>query len=345
MDRPHRARIALMAAACAAALGLAAPTTRADEVVLTNGDKLTGKIGNVAAGKMKFTSPALGDLTIDLAKVTSYTTDEPATVRLKAGGEVQGKVAGATPQSVPVEGKAPVPMADVKQINPPATKWTGSVVANGLLTRGNSNTEALGVSAEAVYRRDTLENNDRFTLKGAYNFGREENKATGDKSTTVDNFFAAAKYDRFLTDQLYAFGLVRYDHDRIADLNFRLSPGAGVGYQFFEGPTFNLSAEAGASFVYEDYASGGQDQHAALRLAYHVDKKLNDTLALFHNLEYLPAFENPGDYNLNADAGIRATLTKSFFTEFKLVYQRDSTPAPGAQKNDLRYLLGVGWAF
>ena len=236
-------------------------------------------------------------------------------------------------------------MAGVKQVNPPAAKWTGAVVANGLLTRGNSNTETLGFNAAASLRRDTLEDNDRFTLGGGYNFGREKAKGSGDKNTTVDNLFALGKYDRFFTDELYAYGLMHYDHDRIAALDYRLSPGFGLGYQVVESPLLNFQAEAGVSYVYEQYARGGNEEHVSLRLAYHLDKKLNDTVTLFHNLEWLPAFEDPGDYNLNADAGVRASFSKTFFTEFKLLYQRDSTPAPGALKNDLRYILGVGWNF
>jgi len=33
------------------------------------------------------------------------------------------------------------------------------------------------------------------------------------------------------------------------------------------------------------------------------------------------------------------------FTEFKLQWNYDSTPAPGASRSDLRYILGVGWKF
>ena len=42
---------------------------------------------------------------------------------------------------------------------------------------------------------------------------------------------------------------------------------------------------------------------------------------------------------------MRTDITKSMFMEAKIEYKRDSTPAPGALKNDLKYLLGVGWSF
>ncbi|HKC96686.1 MAG TPA: DUF481 domain-containing protein, partial [Methylomirabilota bacterium] len=69
-------------------------------------------------------------------------------------------------------------------------------------------------------------------------------------------------------------------------------------------------------------------------------------LKLFHNLEYLPNITDwSGDYNLNVDAGLRATVYQGFFAEAKVELRYDSTPAPGAKKEDVRYLLGVGWQF
>jgi putative salt-induced outer membrane protein YdiY len=192
-------------------------------------------------------------------------------------------------------------------------------------------------------RRMTEVNDDRFSLGGAYNFGRTGRGSTG--STTTDNWDAYFKYDRFWTEKLYGYANIRADHDRIAALNYRLTPGVGIGYQWYETPTFNFNTEVGISYVYEDFDPGDNNDFIALRLAYHLTKKLNDKVSIFHNLEYLPAFEDPGDYILNVDAGIRAMLTKSMFAQFKAEWVRDSTPAEDREKNDLRYILGVGWTF
>lgn len=153
------------------------------------------------------------------------------------------------------------------------------------------------------------------------------------------------KYDKFWTQKFYSYATARLEHDRIALLYYRVTPGVGVGYQWYESPGFNFNTEAGVSYVHEEFDNDGSNDFIALRLAYHIDKKLNEKVGLFHNLEYLPAFEDPGDYLLNTDAGIRADVTKNFFSEFKVEWKRDSTPAPGALQNDTRFVLGVGWSF
>jgi hypothetical protein len=77
-----------------------------------------------------------------------------------------------------------------------------------------------------------------------------------------------------------------------------------------------------------------------------VDWNPHEALTLFHNLEWLPSFDGPfDDYNLNLDAGLRATIVKRLFAEFKIELRYDSAPARGASKDDVRYLVGVGWSF
>lgn len=331
--------------ALAVLLVLTAPAA-ADEILFLNGDRLTGKITGADGGKLTIKTDTAGEVSVDLSKVKTFSTDDP--VVLKSGDTLlRSKVTGGadgTIQVVPIEGGAAqvIALTAVTQINPPPPKWTGALTANALVTRGNSHTENLGASLSAVRRSER----DRITLGAGYYYGRQKDRDTGDEDTTVDNWFLFGKYDYFLTKQLYALGSLRVEQDRIADLDLRLTASLGVGYQWYETPTFNLNTEAGLAWVYEDFRNEDSDDHLAVRLAYHVDWKPHQVVTLFHNLEWLPALDGPfDDYNLNLDAGLRATIVRSLFAEFKIEFRRDSTPARGAEKDDVRYLVGVGWSF
>ena len=318
----------------------------ADEVLFLNGDRLTGKIVSAYGGKLTIKTENAGEVTVDLAKVKTFSTDEPiviesgdATVRAKVSPGADGTV-----QVVPITGGSPqvIALKDVAKISPPSATWTGAVVGNALITTGNSETENFGLSLNAV-RRSAI---DRITLGGAYYYGRQKLKDTDEKETTIDNWFVLGKYDYFLTKKLYLYGAARVEQDKIAELNLRLTLGGGVGYQWFETPAFNFNTEAGLAWVYEDFKNNGTDDHLAARLAYHVDWTPIKPLKLFHNLEYLPNITDWfGDYNLNTDVGLRATVYQGFFAEARIELRYDSTPAPGAKKEDVRYLLGVGWSF
>jgi putative salt-induced outer membrane protein YdiY len=328
-----------------ALVGIALFTThsKADQIVLKNGDKLNGTIGLITGGSMTFTSPVLGQLTIKLTDLQSYTTSEPATVRLKTGQIITAPISQGTADKIQTVPDKVTPTAQVKDVNPPAEKWTGNIVFNGELNRGNTYNDTVGLSAQATLRRDSTFANDKFIAGADYNVANTGR--TRDNVTTTDNMDAMIEYDKYLTEKFFGYGNIGYLHDRIAALNVQLTPGLGVGYQWFEQPDFNFSTEGGITYLYQDFRTSGVQQDVAFRLAYHIDKAINDKVSVFNDAEFIAALEDPSNYVINADAGIQANLTKNFFSQFKVQYRRNDRPAPGLLKDDLDFLLGVGWKF
>ncbi|HZZ44669.1 MAG TPA: DUF481 domain-containing protein [Tepidisphaeraceae bacterium] len=322
-------------------------TTYADEVIFNNGDRLTGTIVTADGGKITIKTAVAGEVKVDMKDVKTFTTDAPIELKLNDGSTIKDKLTPATqPGEVQTAGTGvvqpqPVALKDVKKINPPPVAWTGSVTAGALVTRGNTDTDNLNFGANAVRRSEI----DRITLGAGYFFGREKPSDGGPKTTNIDNWFAQGQYDYFFAPKWYAYGNTRIEHDHIADLNLRLTPGVGVGYQWVETPDLNFSTEAGLSYVYEDYQGAGVDEHVAARFAYHLDKKINDRVSLFHNFEILPSLENLSDYNFTTDIGLHVALTAKMFSELKAEWRFDSTPAPGKSEDDLRYIMSLGWTF
>ena len=334
--------------ACVVTLSLAlVGRVAADDILFLNGDRLSGKILSADGNKLTIKTESAGEITVDMSKVKTFSTDEPVVVKMGDATTVRAKISGGadgTVEALPESGGPPqvIALKDLAQINPPPVKWTGSIVGNALVTRGNSHTENVGVTLNAVRRGE----NDRITLGGGYYYGRERDRDTDEENTTINNWFVLGKYDYFLTKKFYLYGSLRAEQDEIADLDLRLTVSPGAGYQWYETPAFNLSTEAGVAWIYEDFKGQKAEDHWAGRLAYHVDWTPHKAVKLFHNLEWLPSFDGPfEDYNLNADVGLRATLIQSFFAEIKIELRYDSTPARSAEKEDLRYLVGVGWSF
>jgi putative salt-induced outer membrane protein YdiY len=338
----------MLCAVTAVALAFGAARAAADEVLFNNGDRLTGKVLSVEGGKMKVKTAVAGEISVDMKDVKTFTTDEPIELRMKdeqvitapaVGAEEAGVVSvtpaeeGAEPQQVRLE--------DVKYVNFNQA-WTGSVVAGALFARGNTYADQVNISFDAVRR--TLD--DRITLGAAYNFGRQRDNDTNEKETSVDNWFAAGKYDYFFNEKLFAFGALRYERDRIAELDRRIVPSIGIGYLWFDEADFKFDTDAGLAYVHEKFDDGNTNDAMSARLAYHLKKDLwEDKVMLFHNLEYYPSLERLDDFLVIADAGVRAAMTDKMFTEYKIEYRYDATPAEGLHKTDLRHVIGVGWKF
>ena len=264
----------------------------ADTIVLKNGDTVHGTIGQVSEKEIKFHSDAFGDVTIDQAKVASYKIDTPVVVQRKDAAPITASVSGQD-QQLKVDDQ-PYTFKQIKSVNAPPEKWTGSAVANFALARGNTNNFTVGADLNAILRRDDYNVNDRTTLSGEYNYGESGGGAGHDPQVTnTDNWNIFGKYDRFWTDQLYGYAAMKVEHDRIAALDYRLSPSVGIGYQWIESPATNFFTEAGVGYVGEKYDNDGTNDYASLRFAYHLDHAFSDKVSGFHDVEYLPAIDNP----------------------------------------------------
>jgi putative salt-induced outer membrane protein YdiY len=338
-------RSALLGAAVVFGLcGLA----RADEVIFKNGDKLTGTIVSADGGKLVITSKVAGKITVDLNDVLTFSTDVPLKVKLQDGTTVNQKIAADTqPGTIDTAPGGTLqpqtfPLAQIDKINEPPVAWTGAIVVNGLFTHGNSNTSEIGVSGNAVRRSET----DRISADAAYLFSRSTPKG-GTSVTTEDNWILNGEYQDFFTKKFYGYANVGVQKDRINNLDLRLTPGIGIGYQWVERPDFNISTEAGGTWVYQEFRNVSTPQeNFSARIAYHIDKSLwDDKVKLFHDLEFLPGIQHTNDYIVTTDIGLRAAITENMFSELKAIFDFDSKPAPGAVKFDTKYLIGVGWKF
>ena len=338
MTRVHKG-----AAGIALALLAAAGPATADEVQFNNGDRLTGKIVKVEGGKITIKSKLVGEVTADLKDVKTFATDEPVDLRTKDGQRTSAKAVAADAGQIRVE-TAPareVPLEQIKYVNF-SEDWTGSILAGAMFTRGNTFEDSANLAFELARQSEI----DRWTFTGGFNFGRQRDPATGDKTTTSENWFATGKYDYFLNERLYLFGAARYEHDRIADLDIRLIPSVGVGYLWADRPGFKFDTEVGLAYLYEKFEDGDNEDSIAARLAYHYKNDIyQDKVSVFHNLEYYPSLHDGGDFFVVTDIGVRASITDRMFTEYKFEYRHDASPADGASKNDLRHVIGVGWRF
>jgi putative salt-induced outer membrane protein YdiY len=327
-------------------LALAAATAAADQIVLKNGDRITGTIDSEDLGKLVIVSPIAGKITVNLKDVRTFSTDAPITIKLDDGSILNQRISegpdgqiNAAPAGVLTA--QPIPLTRIEKINPPPVVWTGAVVVSGMLAQANTTSEQFGASFDASRRSDF----DRTSAGAAYLYGSQ--KVNGVDTTNEDNWYIKADYNYFFVPKFYAYANVRVEKDRINLLDLRLTPGIGAGYQIIERPDFNANLEAGISWVYEEYSNvPTASENVSARVAYHIDKTLFDSrLKLFSDCAYLPSVQDVNNYLVLFDAGLHLAITKSMFSELKTEVDYDSHPAPTARRTSTKYILGAGWTF
>jgi len=320
----------------------------ADEVVFTSGERLVGTVENLVDGKITVTSKVVGTVMVDFADVATFSTDRRVELHFEDGTVTIQKVIAADTGRIATEGTELIQpqsfdLDSLVSINPPPkpkARWEGNVTIGYTLTRGNSETETANVDIGLSRRAEK----DRITLDAAYLYGRQENPDTGQEETTQDKWFGSVKYDYFFAKKAYSFGSGRVERNKIADLDNRLTLGGGLGYQWFESETFDLSTETGLAWVYEKFGDeNDSNSDIAGQMGYRLDKKLNAQVAFIHALTYYPTFADLSDCYLTTQAELRASFTRAMFASFKVVMDYDSEPARDADKTDLAYIFGVGF--
>ena len=327
-----------------------AQPSNADEVIFKNGDRLTGKLVHLVDGKLVFKSSVLGEVTANLSDIETLSSDEAIEVNLTDNTSFEQKILGAKPGRFSVEGAESLKtqefaVADIVSINPPikpAPKWTGNIAAGLTSTHGNTKTERMSANAKLSKRTDR----DRTQLTADYAKGDQKNSDTGE-TVTIENWWRTkGKYDYFFGKKLYAYVDGRYEKDDIAQLDRRVIVGGGAGYQWIESEAISFSTELGLASLYEKFDNQTEsNSELSTQLGYNFDKKLTKNAKLTHELTYYPAMQNFSDYFLTSTAGIRANFSKSFFVNFKTIFNYDATPAVGAHKTDVKYFLGLGYNF
>ena len=324
--------------------GLAAVSS-ADEIVLKNGDKLTGTVKAMENGKLVFHTSYAGDITIDWSNVKSMKTDTSAALLLRDGTLIRGALVSGPGDKVVVNtgsslGSPPLNLAEVIAINPKSlpqeVKLTGHANVSMVARSGNTNNSAFNLAGEVQART----NKNRYTLGAEFNREEDEGKRT------VNNGLAYAKYDHFLTKKLFFYANTVFEKDKMADLSLRSSLGVGIGYQVWESHKTNLSLEAGLSYVNEDYEVGDDNNYAAFRWAVNYDRYIwNDFLQFFHFHEGMIGLEDTSDITLRTRTGFRMPIKNGFTAVAQYNWDWDNTPAPGNDSVDEALIFGLGYQF
>jgi putative salt-induced outer membrane protein YdiY len=316
----------------------------ADQVQLTNGDRITGEVVRMERGVLFIKTSYAGEIQIKWEEVACIVSEEDLKMVLKSNEVLIGRATCPSSGKVRIVSKragesAPLSPAAFEAINPspppPAITYKGNITAGGSRTDGNTDTAAFNTSARFQARSDR----HRFTLAGKYNYAED------DSEVNTRNALASFKYDFFVTERVFSYAQSLVEYDEFEDLNLRSTLGLGLGYQFLETDRTNLFAEAGISYFNEDYEVGEDDSYSAARWSVGFDHELvPERLKVFHLHEGYYSLEE-GSYYIRSEQGLRFPLVRHFFANFQVDHKYNSDPAPGREKSDTAYIFGLGYEY
>jgi putative salt-induced outer membrane protein YdiY len=333
------------AAACALAHSFFSSSVFAANVVLKNGDRLTGEIVKLSDNILTFKSPLFGEVELPWKQVLELQSDEGIKVQFKDGSTAKGKVTLSSQGELVIDqgdlGRSkPLQRIDVAMFNPPvvdrSVKYSGRANLGGVFNRGNSEDDALNFDTEFIAR----------TPEKRYTVATEVNEAESAGETTTSNRYLLTQYDAFLSEKDYLFVSAKGEQDKLADLNLRTSLGAGYGYQFFESELAKLSTEYGVAYINEDYIVAPDESFPSLSLGLNYERKFwSKRLVFFNNNNLSVSLEDTRDALFKTKVGLRVPIVENVNVATQVNVDYNNMPPPGVKKSDSSLVFSVGYGF
>ena len=314
-------------------------TATADEVLLRNGDRLSGEIVSMEKELLVLKSEIVEEkLSIELKDIVCIRSGRKLPAVFKNEEMVIGTLSCPENGMIAIDSEnlgnlPPLALSRLQSINP--STYSGLFNLGGELNRGNSNTSSVNFESKFQVRT----HKHRFTVDVTHNFG----ETNGD--VTIRNSSGSLKYDFFSGEKVYSYAQSLNEQDPFANLNLRNTDGLGMGYQFSETRKLNLFVELGISFFNEDVIIGNDKRIAAGRWAVGFDWEfIPRRIWLYHHEEGYYNFEEK-TYVMKSDQGMRIPLRDNFSLNFEVDYRINSAPQAGDKNSDMRALFGLTYNY
>jgi hypothetical protein len=329
----------------------------ADQITLSNGDRLTGTITKADGKTLVIKTDFAGEVTVQWPAISAINSAQPLHVALKGGQTVVGTVktedgnldvVPPNAQPVPVTKDAVVSLrsegeeaAYQKTLHPGLMQgWAGGANVGFALTAGNSETSNLAIAFTA----------DRKTLKdhiGLYanSVFAKDNAPGAIPSTTAQATQGGARYDRNFLPRVFGFGAADFQTDALQTLDLRSIFGGGLGWHAIMNDRTTLDILGGANYTSESYSGLPRRNIVAITAGEELMRKLGKSTVITQKLYAYPDLNNLGEYRAAFNLGTITKLSKwlGWQNAFGDIYVTD--PPVGKKTNDLQLTTGLNISF
>lgn len=356
---------------CLPVFWLLASAALADQIILKNGDRLTGNIVTGDGKSLLLKTEFVGDVTIQWDAITAIESSDILHLTLKDGKRLSGKVttqdgkfvvAGA-PEATPPAGKDTIvalrnnaeqkafDAAAERMAHPKFTYFWGGLFDTGLaLTRGNSATASYTLAAKAI--RETPR--DKLTLYTTYVYASDA--TTSPSRTTANALRSGIRSDLNISARVFVFALADFETNQLQSLDLRQVYGGGFGYHVIKTSRNVFDVFGGVSYDRDAFGAYSianptppppltfipavTKNSAEAIIGEEFDSHLSKRSTLTERFSFFPNLSSTGDYRFQFDASVSTQLKAWLSWQATFSDRYISYPPPGLKGNDI--LLSTG---
>jgi len=328
----------------------------ADQIVMKNGDRVTGSVVKKDGNHLTVKADQLGAVVLPWDQVASITTTGPLNVVLADGRKA--KEALATSGALIAIGTINAAPADVTSIRNDAEQaavdkllhpgwgqlWAGTASLGLAGTKGNAEALTFTVGANAA----RVTNSDKTSLY--FNTIRASAKTNGVDNQTADAVRGGWAYNHNINPKLFAGVFNDYEYDKFQNLSLRFVIGGDFGYHVVKTKRSQLDALGGFDYNHASYfavpgSPATSTSFAEFMLGDDYSFKLNGNTSLVQSARFFDSMSDTSAYRLNLDIGASTKIAKWLTWNVSLSDRYNNRPAIGRKDNDFLYSTGLGITF
>ena len=330
--------------------------TQADELLMLNGDRLSGEVISRSGDTLRFKTAYAGTIKIKWSEIKSVLTDDEMTLQLDNERVVQTRsITNDVDQLIVIDeadGESMVvPQETLTSLNPEpwelgeGYKFSGLVSFAAKVERGNNDKTEIDGDGTMELRRQR----DRAKLFFEYEKDTKDGSATKNKWSIRNSYdyFPEKQWNLGMTVPKWFYGgTLVAQSDQFADLTLRLIAGPHIGYQFYEGHEKNLLLQTGIARVHEEFQNDPSNNFWGW--AWHIDYDqylLQDVVQFYHRQVGVYGVRGANKTLWTSWTGLRLPLWSGLIASTEMQVEYDSDPASDADTTDttFRFKLGYRW--
>ena len=316
---------------------------QADTLWLENGDKLTGKILQLDAGKLNIKTEYAGTVEVDWRHVRAVDSDQQLWITLVGEKEPRLRVLRGLSTGVEIED---IDLGKVQQFS---VVWSVAAIHQEKPVLADS--WQLGGEVRAgIDSKIGNTNREIYTFEGEVNIDDQWNKNTFEwdletkKYTTYDvaEWMLGYSFNRFFDEHVFAVATVDWGYESGADDRVRTLVGSGVGYRFWETSQKKLQTSIGLSRLWERYSINPDQDDYVLTWLINYRTQIAKNLQYYNNNKL---FYRLGEKEilLNMRHGFRVALNRRMSLRFSQTFDYDSQALTSVKQFDSQIKVSLGY--
>lgn len=330
----------------------------ADQVVMLNGDRVTGKIIKKDGETIILETEAMGLVKIRWNLVERIVSDEPLSLTLNDGKILEGKIE-VSENKVNLKTsdaeKIEIDKKEVKIFRTPKEQanfeaeqrklkeakftdfWAGTIDAGFSLTSGNSKTRTFTLGMRGI--RETTANK----LNVYANALQVKNSTSGKKVTTAQSIWTGGRYDLNFGQKWFAYFAGDFEYNKPQKLNLRAVAGSGAGFRAIRNDATNFDVTLGITHNYENFSTKLIRNSAEASFGEELKQKINPRVRLNQRFVFYPNLTRFGEFRALLDASLQTDINSWLGMHLTVGNRYNSQPVLQTKKND--FLLSTGLRF